>query len=359
MKRFKILTAVILAVSLLMVFTPFAAASEEVTFESAYATIVKVSDEGGFKTVLIKTDAVPSQEIVLKVNDDTILLDNETREAADFASLKEGGKIIATYSKLMSKSQPPQTNCLAIVTNVEGATYFAHYMGVASITEIDDGIKFLNTAKDYVITVNEDTLISNVIGVLGFTPDMIKEGDTVFAFFAVAATSYPAQAHAYALVIADGAVTKPVAPIATIDLTAKPTAATVIVNGEEVAFDAYNILGNNYFKLRDLAFKLSGTDKQFDVGYDNKTKAITLTSGEKYTVVGGEMTGKGEGDKMATFTKSVIYLDDEEVSIKAYLIEGNNYFMLRDIGAAFDFGVEWDAATKTITIDTTKEYTPE
>ena len=48
-------------------------------------------------------------------------------------------------------------------------------------------------------------------------------------------------------------------------LTAKPTASTVLVNGENVAFDAYNINDNNYFKLRDLAYILSGTEKQFEV----------------------------------------------------------------------------------------------
>ena len=50
--------------------------------------------------------------------------------------------------------------------------------------------------------------------------------------------------------------------------TANPTASTVLVDGENVAFDAYNIADNNYFKLRDLAFTLSGTAKQFEVGWD-------------------------------------------------------------------------------------------
>ena len=47
--------------------------------------------------------------------------------------------------------------------------------------------------------------------------------------------------------------------------TATPTTSTVMVNGQAVAFEAYNIAGNNYFKLRDLAKVLSGTTKQFEV----------------------------------------------------------------------------------------------
>jgi hypothetical protein len=142
-------------------------------------------------------------------------------------------------------------------------------------------------------------------------------------------------------------------------LTAKPTASTVLINGENKSFDAYNIADNNYFKLRDLAFVLNGTEKQFSVGYDEATKAITLTSGQAYTPVGGELTGKGDGVKTPKPTASKITLDGKEVILTVYIIEDNNYFKLRDVGEAFDFGVDWDGVNSTIVIDTGKGYTPE
>ena len=132
--------------------------------------------------------------------------------------------------------------------------------------------------------------------------------------------------------------------ITVLAVNASPTSSTVLVNGKNVAFDAYNIGGNNYFKLRDLASTLNGTPKQFEVGYDDATKAITLTSGKPYTRVGGEMEGKGSGNKEASPTSSRIYMDGKEVQFTAYNIGGNNYFKLRDISEAFDFGVEWDQA---------------
>lgn len=138
---------------------------------------------------------------------------------------------------------------------------------------------------------------------------------------------------------------------------AAPTSSTVLVNGEKKAFDAYSIDGNNYFKLRDLAFVLSGTDKQFQVGWDGEANAISLTSGEAYTSVGGEMEGKSAGKQPAKPTSSKILLDGKEVSLTAYEIGGNNYFKLRDIGQTFDFGVGWDDASRTITIDTSVGYT--
>ncbi|MDR2132404.1 MAG: copper amine oxidase N-terminal domain-containing protein [Clostridiales Family XIII bacterium] len=148
----------------------------------------------------------------------------------------------------------------------------------------------------------------------------------------------------------------PATPVATL---ARPTLSTVLANGESVAFDAYNIGGNNYFKLRDLAYTLNGTEKQFEVGWDGAANAIALTGGKPYIAVGGEMADKGVGDKTATPTTSKIFLDGNEVTLTAYNIDGNNYFKLRDIGVAFDFGVDWDGAKNTIVIDTSKGYTPE
>jgi hypothetical protein len=139
-------------------------------------------------------------------------------------------------------------------------------------------------------------------------------------------------------------------------VTAVQTSSTVIINGRYQAFEAYNINDNNYFKLRDLAFMLDGSEKSFDVGWDSVANAISLKSGQRYTTVGGELTVKGSGSKNATPTDSRITLDGKGVTFMAYNIEGNNYFKLRDIGEAFNFAVEWDGARDTIIIDTSKAY---
>jgi hypothetical protein len=139
--------------------------------------------------------------------------------------------------------------------------------------------------------------------------------------------------------------------------TVNPTASTVYVNGEQKSFEAYLINESNYFKLRDLAYVLNGTNKQFEVGYDNSTKAITLTSGQPYTQVGGEMVAGDGKPKPATITPSKIYIDGKELSVTVYIIGGNNFFMLRDLMGALDIAVTYDAKTKNIGIDTSKGYT--
>lgn len=143
--------------------------------------------------------------------------------------------------------------------------------------------------------------------------------------------------------------------------TAKPTSSKVIVDGKEVAFDAFNINNNNnYFKLRDIAKIVNGTDKQFEVSWDSGKQVISLESGSAYTSVGGELTvSKEKKNKNAKFNSSAILLDGEEAQLEAYTIAGNNYFKLRDLAAAFDFNVTWDAAAKMIVIDTSTGYVEE
>lgn len=46
------------------------------------------------------------------------------------------------------------------------------------------------------------------------------------------------------------------------EITATPTSSKVLVNSKVIAIDAYNIDGNNYFKLRDVAKVVSGSSKQ-------------------------------------------------------------------------------------------------
>lgn len=139
--------------------------------------------------------------------------------------------------------------------------------------------------------------------------------------------------------------------------TATPNRSTVLVNGQNVSFDAYTINDNNYFKLRDLAQVLRGTGKQFEVTWDGEKNAINMLSNTPYTTVGGEMAPGDGVDKTARLNASAIYLDEEAVRLGAYTIDDNNYFKLRDIGRLFDFDVTWDGVNNTILVDTTRSYT--
>ncbi len=119
-------------------------------------------------------------------------------------------------------------------------------------------------------------------------------------------------------------------------VTANPTSAKVMVDGVETSFDAYNISGNNYFKLRDIAFVLK--DK-FEIGFSDGK--ITLTQNAAYTAVGGEMTAGDGTSKDAAPSTDKVYMNGVQLDLTAYKIGGNNYFKLRDVAKTLGFDVDW------------------
>lgn len=64
--------------------------------------------------------------------------------------------------------------------------------------------------------------------------------------------------------------------------TAKPTASKVLVNGKEVAFDAYNINDNNYFKLRDIALSLCASAYAHPVSPDRRGECVHSSKRHHY-----------------------------------------------------------------------------
>lgn len=139
--------------------------------------------------------------------------------------------------------------------------------------------------------------------------------------------------------------------------TALVSSHKVTIDGKAVTLGAYEIGGNNYFKLRDLAQALNGTQAQFEVAWNGAAQRIDLTNGAAYTPVGGELAAIPAGSKAASLTAASVYLDGKALDLTAYEIGGNNYFKLRDLGAALDFGVAWDSTTQTVAIDTDASYT--
>ena len=132
------------------------------------------------------------------------------------------------------------------------------------------------------------------------------------------------------------------------------SSAKLQVDGKAVSVGAYTIHGNTYFKLRDLAAVLNGTETQFSVAYDNALSSITLTAGEAYAAVGTEGKAAAAPTASASESTSPLFINGERRFPTAYLIHGNNYFKLRDLGEIFDFSVGWDGASGTITVDTSR-----
>lgn len=88
--------------------------------------------------------------------------------------------------------------------------------------------------------------------------------------------------------------------------------------------------------------------------------AIHLFSG---IIIGGMLVGPmaNAASNLLTAAPSTqtFYVAGQQVELEAYVINGNNYVKLRDVGQAVDFGVTYDGATNSVHIQPGEHYQPE
>ena len=127
------------------------------------------------------------------------------------------------------------------------------------------------------------------------------------------------------------------------------------LDGEEAKIGGYLINANNYYKLRDLAALLNGTDKQFNIVFDDVKKQIALELGKPYEKLDTDLQEMKHDKTKAKMVTNTILVDGKEVELKAALIDRNNYVKLRDLGPVVGFNVAYNKETQAIIVDTKSE----
>jgi hypothetical protein len=123
--------------------------------------------------------------------------------------------------------------------------------------------------------------------------------------------------------------------------------------GEAIFLTAYNINGNNYFKIRDLAQALNGSAKQFAIEWDGEAKTISLTTAKAYKPIGDELAlSASTAKQVVSISTAKLCLNGSETKIKLYEIGNCNYLKLRDLAALLKFGLSFESDTKAISIKT-------
>ncbi len=142
------------------------------------------------------------------------------------------------------------------------------------------------------------------------------------------------------------------------DITAVPVKYTLSVDGSDVPLWAYEINGKAYFKLRDIAMAMSGTQKQFDVSWTPENSEVNLFPGA-YTPIGGELTKpERPGNAAAHFTDCSIRSLNDWGNILAYIIDNRNYVKLSDLTAVLKLSSSCDEGNHTARIDTSPVISP-
>lgn len=126
----------------------------------------------------------------------------------------------------------------------------------------------------------------------------------------------------------------------------------VSVDGKTVEIDAYNIDGSNYFKLRDVAVILSGTEKEFDTGYDEDQKLITIELEKPYSKASDGVSTITKEKAEGVEKRNDILYENDTINLTTALIDSSNYVKLRDIAAIVGFETTYNAEAREIQINT-------
>ncbi len=266
-----------------------------------------------------------------------------------------GGKILILNGQNVSADNSVYNTEFVDEANQSSSVSAARtYLGVKS-----DGTIILGTTTGTFTNITADLLSKgciNAISLDGGASSMLYANGSFLTSAGrnlasiLTFTGTPSSSSVYTPVVETEPVVE-IEPVVSSNVTAQYSASTVLVDGVEKGFESYLIDGSNYFKLRDIAEVVNGTDCQFSVAWDSEKSAITLFSSVPY--VGSGSISEGDGvDKIATISNSVLYCDDVEQSLDAYTIEGNTYFKLRDLGTMLGFSVGWNGEQGVITIDT-------
>lgn len=142
-------------------------------------------------------------KIIIKINEDTVIVDAVTGEAKTFADIKEGEQLYAWVSPVMTRSMPPQSNAMVVVCNLPADFGSPIYAQVQSINVREDGGVDALMSGDIILHLKADTeLLSYKTKDVKILAD-IKPGTMLLSWYRAVALSLPAQANPTKVMVLD------------------------------------------------------------------------------------------------------------------------------------------------------------
>lgn len=123
------------------------------------------------------------------------------------------------------------------------------------------------------------------------------------------------------------------------------------VDGKPVRCEAWDIEGETWFQLRDLALALRNTGSCFSVAWDGEARAVRITAGEAYAPDGSEGAAGEDRSTEAVRSRQRIFIDGaERADLPAWNVGGRNCFRLADLASALGFQADFDEESGTAVI---------
>lgn len=128
-----------------------------------------------------------------------------------------------------------------------------------------------------------------------------------------------------------------------------PIHQEVVFDGNETVMMGYNINGNTYFRLREVALNITdhieNWEHHFHIYYDKDLNSIDLIRGANFVpmtynkeyTVGTEIKEGIRSNARLTVNGSVLDTDQ----IKGYVIDGYTFYKLRDLATIATLDIEW------------------
>lgn len=217
------------------------------------------------------TVKVNDQEVTLKISEETWIIDSQTGLPTSLKDVKEGTKLYVYYSAVMTRSLPPQSNAVAIVSNIQENKTIPRLITVKEIVSQKEGeIRVLNDFGDIIVTIQADSPLSPFKTKQAVSLKDIKEGTQLFVWYDIVAMSYPGQTTSHKTVI-----------VGQKEVTKAPEKITI--NGKALDLGKDKILMENgkvMVPLRSVSKALG-----FKLEWDAKNKAAKIDNGTVNTVI--------------------------------------------------------------------------
>ncbi len=133
----------------------------------------------------------------------------------------------------------------------------------------------------------------------------------------------------------------------------------LLVDGKSYhGIEIYNIEGNNYLKLRDIAYMAKDTEKQFSVNWNRKKQLTSLVTGATYHADGSELSPALalHAKEIAIKSKSRLEIDGKLVELESYIINNVFYFKLKDLARELFFDADWDDNCRQIIVKFNQDF---
>ena len=223
-------------------------AAPDVEVQSTRGRITSISGD----TVTVEgTGYVPT--VTLTQVSEGYIRDGQTGQKLTISALAQNMEVTVYYTPAMTRSNPPQTKSLAIITGNSPET--AKYFQVGSAEEFNGQTRVLDVNKTQYVTIN-DNIFSY--------PSYITRGQELLLWYTVSTMSMPGQATALkAMNIYHDKI----------DINISLQAGVAAVHGKEIQLtgDAYRTSGTLYLPVRPVSEALG-----FNVDWNSTNQTIIV-----------------------------------------------------------------------------------